>query len=162
MMEPIAERQGALTDMDLFADARRSKGRVLLGGLNAPGAPGAPGAADMDVAARVLRDASYEVVHLGAGHAATAVAAAAIDEDVDAVVVWDDSNAARERLLDHILGVRACLDDDAVEVPVLVCAIGRDTAEIAAITEAGVTVVVALDALDDALAAQVAGRRRQM
>ncbi len=62
-------------DVDLFDEVPRSCGRVLL--ADGP---------EVDHAARRLRDAAYEVIRSAPGQTAEMLAAAAVDEDVDAVV----------------------------------------------------------------------------
>lgn len=63
-------------DVDLFDEVPRTCGRVLL--TDGP---------EVDRVARQLRDAAYEVIRCAPGQTAEMLAAAAIDEDVDVVVV---------------------------------------------------------------------------
>jgi methylmalonyl-CoA mutase C-terminal domain/subunit len=67
---------------DLFADGPRARGRVLVGTVGS----------DLDEAqlgrlARQLRDAGFETIYVPADHSPEMLVAAAIDEDVDALVL---------------------------------------------------------------------------
>lgn len=139
--------------MDPFADAQPHE-RVLVAGL----CPDDPLRLDgVESAARSLRDAGCEVVYLGATRSPKGVVAAAIDEDVDAIVVWTRSAAG----LDDILDVLARLTAEAVEIPVIVGGVGAGS-DAEALANAGAT-PLGTDGVDEVAAVvQAAGRRRQM
>ena len=90
-----------MTDVDLFEEVPPSRGRLLL--ADGP---------EADRVARRLRDDAWEVIRCGPGQTAEMLAAAAVDEDVAAVVVPEEAEAGL------VAATRRALDSLGVEIPV--------------------------------------------
>jgi methylmalonyl-CoA mutase cobalamin-binding domain/chain len=98
--------------------------RVLLAALgDAPSEP-------LTRLARALRDAGHEVVHAGAGQEPTGVAAAAVQEDVEVVVLVTRDAREAAPLLDIL--VTALIAQDARDAGVAVVEPGEDPAVVVA------------------------------
>lgn len=102
------------------------------------------------VVARILRDAGFEVIYTGLFQTPETVAAAAVDEDVDAIGL-SMLSAAHMTLAPAVVdAVRA----RGIDIPVIVGGIVPDQ-DVAALTEAGVAKVVTPGATADAVAQAV-------
>ena len=102
------------------------------------------------VVARILRDAGFEVIYTGLFQTPDTVAAAAVDEDVDAIGL-SMLSAAHMTLAPAVVdAVRA----RGVDIPVIVGGIVPDQ-DVAALTEAGVAKVVTPGSTADQVAQAV-------
>ena len=103
------------------------------------------------VVARILRDAGYEVVYTGLFHTPASVAAAAVDEDVDAIGLSMLSGA-------HMTLAPLVVEETrsrGVDIPVIVGGIVPDP-DVAKLKEAGVAAVLTPGATADQILAEVA------
>jgi methylmalonyl-CoA mutase, C-terminal domain len=103
------------------------------------------------VVARILRDAGYEVIYTGLFQTPQTVAAAAVDEDVDAIGLSMLSGA-------HMTLAPLVVDEvrsRGLDIPVIVGGIVPDR-DVAALKAAGVAAVLTPGATSDAIAAEVA------
>jgi methylmalonyl-CoA mutase, C-terminal domain len=103
------------------------------------------------VVARILRDAGYEVIYTGLFQTPQTVAAAAVDEDVDAIGLSMLSGA-------HMTLAPLVVDEvrsRGLDIPVIVGGIVPDR-DVAALKVAGVAAVLTPGATSDAIAAEVA------
>ena len=102
------------------------------------------------VVARILRDAGFEVIYTGLFQTPETVAAAAVDEDVDAIGLSMLSAAHMTLAPAVVEAVRA----KGVDIPVIVGGIVPDQ-DVPALTEAGVAKVVTPGATADQVAQAV-------
>jgi methylmalonyl-CoA mutase C-terminal domain/subunit len=103
------------------------------------------------VVARILRDAGYEVVYTGLFQTPASVAAAAVDEDVDAIGLSMLSGA-------HMTLAPLVVDETrarGVDIPVIVGGIVPE-ADIAKLKEAGIAAVLTPGATSDQILSEVA------
>ena len=103
------------------------------------------------VVARILRDAGYEVVYTGLFQTPASVAAAAVDEDVDAIGLSMLSGA-------HMTLAPLVVEETrsrGVDIPVIVGGIVPD-ADIAKLKEVGVAAVLTPGATSEQILAEVA------
>ncbi len=103
------------------------------------------------VVARILRDAGYEVIYTGLFQTPQSVAAAAVDEDVDAIGLSMLSGAHMTLAPLVVNEVRA----RGLDIPVIVGGIVPDR-DVAALKAAGVAAVLTPGATSDSIAAEVA------
>lgn len=129
------------------------KGRVLVAKVGLDGHD-----RGVKVVARILRDAGFEVIYTGLQQTPAMVAAAAIDEDVDAVGLSMHSGAHRTLVPLVIQELR----ERGADIPVVVGGIVPD-ADIAFLKEKGVAEVLtpgaSVDAVVAAMEAAVATHR---
>ena len=129
------------------------KGRVLVAKVGLDGHD-----RGVKVVARILRDAGFEVIYTGLQQTPAMVAAAAIDEDVDAVGLSMHSGAHRTLVPMVIEELR----ERGVEIPVVVGGIVPD-ADIPFLKEKGVAEVLtpgaSVDAVVGAMEAAIATHR---
>ena len=104
------------------------------------------------VVARILRDAGFEVIYTGLFQTADTVAAAAVDEDVDAVGLSMLSGAH----LTLVPRVVAKIREAGLDIPVIVGGIIPDQ-DVPQLLEAGVAAVLTPGATADAVVATVRG-----
>lgn len=102
------------------------------------------------VVARILRDAGFEVIYTGLFQTPETVAAAAVDEDVDAIGLSMLSGAHMTLAPLVVESVRA----KGVDIPVIVGGIVPDQ-DVAELTEKGVAKVLTPGATADAVVAAV-------
>ena len=96
-----------------------SSGRVLVAELGPDGHDRPGGAGQVEALARLLRDAGFEVIYAGLHQTPEMVAAAARDEDVDAVVLSAPPGAD----VAVAAPVISCLRVEGVPTPVVVAGV---------------------------------------
>ena len=105
------------------------------------------------VVARMLRDAGFEVIYTGLFQTPESVAAAAVDEDVDAIGV-SMLSGAHEALMPLV--VERLREQGGESIPVILGGIVPD-ADLDAMREAGVAAVLTPGATADEVVAAVRG-----